>query len=357
MKNTVGTLLRNLDGPVLVTGHTGFKGTWLVRYLKQLGVETIGFSLSPDDQSLYARSGLRGQIIEEFGDICDAERFSNFAHKNKPAAILHLAAQALVSESYRDPIGTFKTNVIGTANILEVGKSLPGLKVVGVVTTDKVYKNLNEGKMFQEGDSILGTDPYSASKAACENVIEAWRKIPSTHQEFPIVSLRAGNVIGGGDLSINRLIPDLVRAFQSDNKVIIRNPESTRPWQHVLDPLTGYILAIEHSIRTNTNGTYNFGPQERSLPVGQVVNYFQNHWKDLEVSNSPDLNANYESELLDLDSTHAFETLKWTPVMDQYESIQSTIEWWESNLLDKKSPVDCIDSQIRLFIEKIKFDS
>jgi CDP-glucose 4,6-dehydratase len=355
MENTVGTLLRNLDGPVLVTGHTGFKGTWLVRYLKQFEVQTIGFSLPPEVDSLYSRSGLKGEINEEFGDICDIEKFSNFVLENKPSAIFHLAAQALVSESYLDPIGTFKTNVIGTANVLEVGKSLPGLKAVGVVTTDKVYKNLNEGKKFKEGDSILGTDPYSASKAACENVIEAWRKIPSKHQEFPIVSLRAGNVIGGGDLSSNRLIPDLVRSFQTDNKVVIRNPLSTRPWQHVLDPLTGYLLAMEHAIATNSNSTYNFGPQEPSLTVSEVVHYFRNRWKELEVHVSDDENSNYESELLDLDSSHAHHTLKWTPVLDQYASIQSTIEWWEDHLLRKRPTIECIDNQIRSFIEKSNF--
>jgi CDP-glucose 4,6-dehydratase len=356
MKNTVGTLLRNLDGPVLVTGHTGFKGTWLVRYLKQIEVETIGFSLPPEVDSLYSRSCLKGEITEEFGDICDIEKFSNFVLKNKPSAILHLAAQALVSESYRDPIGTFKTNVLGTANVLEVGKRLPGMKGVGVVTTDKVYKNLNEGKKFKEEDSILGADPYSASKAACENVIEAWRKIPSKHQEFPIVSLRAGNVIGGGDLSNDRLIPDIVRAFQSDKKVVIRNPLSTRPWQHVLDPLTGYILAMEHAIATNSNSTYNFGPQEPSLNVSEVVRYFKNQWKELEVHISSDNKSNYESELLDLDSSHAHQILNWAPTLDQYASIQSTIEWWENNLLQKMTAVECIDSQIRSFIEKTNFD-
>lgn len=357
MKNTVGTLLRNLDGPVLVTGHTGFKGTWLVRYLKQLGIETIGYALPPECDSLYSRTGLTGSIVEKFGDVCDFESLADFVHLNKPAVILHLAAQALVSQSYVDPIGTFKTNVIGTANVLEVGKSLPGLRAIGVVTTDKVYFNLNEGKRFREGDSILGTDPYSASKAACENVIEAWRNIPSKHQDFPIVSLRAGNVIGGGDLSIDRLIPDLVRAHQTDKKVTVRNPFSTRPWQHVLDPLTGYILAIERAIEDNSNATYNFGPQEPSLKVGQVVQFFQNHWKELEVIAPSNLDSNYESGLLDLDSSYASEKLDWRPVFDQYASIKSTIDWWDSNLRDEKPAVECIDSQIRDFIKKINSDS
>ena len=351
MEKTVGTLLRHLSGPILVTGHTGFKGTWLMRYLKELGIEVIGYSLPPTSESLYARAGLLGENIEQFADIGAIDQFSDFAVKHKPVVILHLAAQALVPESYVDPIGTFKTNVMGTANVLEVAKSLPGLMAVGVITTDKVYQNQNDGKRYKESDSILGSDPYSASKAASENVIEAWRQIPSRFDHFPIISLRAGNVIGGGDLSSNRLIPDLVRSFQSGNPVVIRNPHSTRPWQHVLDPLTGYLQAIEKALLKKKDDAFNFGPRETSLAVVDVVDVFKKRWKNLNISYSQELGTNYESKLLELDSDHAAEALNWNPVYDQYLSIQKTIDWWESNLLLNKSPIYCIDEQIKDYLK------
>lgn len=351
MGKTVGALLRHLSGPILVTGHTGFKGTWLMRYLKELEIEAIGYSLAPKAESLYSRAGLLGENIEQFSDIGAIDKFYDFAVKHKPAVILHLAAQALVPESYVDPIGTFKTNVMGTANVLEVAKSIPGLMAVGVITTDKVYQNQNDGKRYKESDSILGSDPYSASKAASENVIEAWRKIPSRFDHFPIISLRAGNVIGGGDLSSDRLIPDLVRSFQSGNPVVIRNPHSTRPWQHVLDPLTGYLQAIEKALLEKKDDAFNFGPRETSLSVHDVVKVFKKQWENLSISYSQELGTNYESKLLELDSAHATEELNWNPVYNQYLSIQKTIEWWESNLLLNKSPIYCIDEQIKDYLE------
>ena len=351
MGNTAGALLRHLNGPILVTGHTGFKGTWLMRYLKELKIEAIGYSLAPKVDSLFTSAGLQGENIEQFADIGAIDQFYDFAIKHKPAVILHLAAQALVHESYVDPIGTFKTNVMGTANVLEVAKSLPGLMAVGVITTDKVYQNQNDGKRYQESDSILGSDPYSASKAASENVIEAWRQIPSRFDHFPIISLRAGNVIGGGDLSSNRLIPDLVRSFQSGNPVVIRNPHSTRPWQHVLDPLTGYLQAIEKALLEKKDDAFNFGPRETSLSVVDVVDVFKKRWKNLNISYSQELGTNYESKLLELDSAHAAEELNWNPVYDQHRSIQKTIDWWESNLLLNKSPVYCIDEQIKDYLK------
>jgi CDP-glucose 4,6-dehydratase len=357
MKKSFGALLRDLDGPVMVTGHTGFKGTWLIRYLKALGIDAVGYSLPPRKDSLYSRCELNGTVNEHFGDIRTIDELNKFVQVTKPAVILHLAAQALVTESYLDPIGTFETNVIGTANVLQVAKNSPGIQAVGVITTDKVYKNQNLGNRFREEDPLLGADPYSASKAACENVIEAWRNIPSSHQEFPIVSLRAGNVIGGGDLSQNRLIPDLVRGFQNITKVTIRNPESTRPWQHVLDPLTGYLVAIEEAIREQENATYNFGPRESSLKVSEVVAIFQNRWNELSVSISPQEKSPYESSLLDLDSTLASIRLKWTPTLDQKVAIQKTIEWWEDNLVKGKSSIQCVDDQIKDFIGLVNFDS
>ena len=350
MGKSVGALLRNLEGPILLTGHTGFKGTWLMRYLDFLNVDVIGYSLPPEPDSLYLRSNLMGKHVEEFGDIRDYAKFEEFAQRNKPAVILHLAAQALVSDSYVDPIGTFETNVIGTANVLAISKNLPNVKAIGVVTTDKVYRNENKGVRFKETDPILGSDPYSASKAATENVIEAWRRIPSEFGAPPILSLRAGNVIGGGDLSKNRLIPDLIRGFTQGNKVTIRNSESTRPWQHVLDPLSGYLRAVEFSLENNSSETFNFGPIEKSLSVKEVVEIFQSEWLNLEISYSTTSVSNYESNFLDLDSSHAHETLEWAPKLDQINAIRKTISWWNQHLANKKTAGACIDEQLEEYI-------
>ena len=349
MEKSVGSLLRNLEGPILLTGHTGFKGTWLLRYLDFLKIDVIGYSLPPEPDSLYLRANLMGKHVEEFGDVRDYTKFEEFAQRNRPAVILHLAAQALVSDSYTDPIGTFETNVIGTANVLAISKNLPSAKAIGVVTTDKVYRNENRGVRFKETDPILGSDPYSASKAATENVIEAWRHMTSDFGVTPILSLRAGNVIGGGDLSKNRLIPDLIRGFTQGREVNIRNSESTRPWQHVLDPLNGYLSAIEYSLENESSETFNFGPTEKSLKVKDVVEIFQSEWQNLKVSYST-TPVNYESNFLDLDSSHAQETLKWFPKLDQINAIKKTISWWNQHLVNRKTASACIDEQLEYYI-------
>ena len=351
MEKGVGALLKNLEGPVLVTGHTGFKGTWLIRYLKILGIEAVGYSLPPRADSLFSKLDLSGEITEEFGDIRRLDDFSQFVQSTKPGVILHLAAQALVSDSYLDPIGTFETNVMGTANVLQVGKSTPGLKAIGVVTTDKVYRNQNDKIRFKEDDPIFGSDPYSASKAACENVIQAWRHIASENHEFPISSLRAGNVIGGGDLSPSRLIPDLVRGHSNRTEVVIRNLQSTRPWQHVLDPLTGYLLAVEHSIREATHQTFNFGPDEPSLSVGDVVDIFQQEWPDLQIVHSPITSSKYESNFLDLNSDLAKNVLSWRPVYKQKTAIRQTINWWDDYFNNTSNLRELVDEQIREYLK------
>jgi CDP-glucose 4,6-dehydratase len=351
MEKSVGALLKNLEGPVLVTGHTGFKGTWLIRYLKILGIEAVGYSLPPKADSLYSKSNLFGKTTEQFGDIRRLDDFAQFVQRTKPGVILHLAAQALVSDSYLDPIGTFETNVMGTANVLQVGKSTPGLKAIGVVTTDKVYRNHNDKNRFKEDDPIFGSDPYSASKAACENVVQAWKHIATENHDFPISSLRAGNVIGGGDLSPSRLIPDLVRGHSTQTEVVIRNIQSTRPWQHVLDPLTGYLLAVEHSIREETHQTFNFGPDEPSLSVGEVIDIFQQEWRDLQIVHSPVTSFQYESNFLDLNSDLAKNNLGWRPAYKQKTAIHQTINWWDDYFNKRSNACEIVDEQIKEYLK------
>jgi CDP-glucose 4,6-dehydratase len=345
-----GAELRKLEGPVLLTGHTGFKGSWMTQYLKALGIEVVGFSLPATEQSLYMRANLSGLIREEFGNILELSKFKKFVETTKPSAILHFAAQSLVKESYKNPVETFSTNVMGTVNILEVARQYDSVKAVAIVTTDKVYENRNLKRKFTEGDAIFGNDPYSASKAAAENAVAAWRSLRS-EDETPYISvLRAGNVIGGGDFSENRLLPDVVRAKISRKEMIVRNPASTRPWQHVLDPLDGYLSSLERSIRDQTELTLNFGPRENSLTVQEVIEIAKGKWPDLKVRIDNQVAGNHEAKFLDLDSSDAQRILNWQPRFNQQEAINRTLAWWDQVLEKPAFAKDITNAEIHEFI-------
>jgi CDP-glucose 4,6-dehydratase len=348
MEKSVGAVLRNLNGPVLVTGHTGFKGTWLTRYLAHLDVEVVGFSLPIQGDELYVRANLQGQIKEKFSDICDLDSIRSFIKSTKPGAIIHLAAQPLVLESYLDPINTFNTNVMGTANLLEAARKSEQTHGIMIVTTDKVYQNKDKNEKFRETSSLLGKDPYSASKVGAENVAIAWRNLLFNGGVSNISVARSGNVIGGGDYSKNRLMPDIVRAHENNKVLEIRNPESTRPWQHVLDPLHGYILALERSISMLDPDTYNFGPSQLSLSVREVMANTQEVWPDIKyrILNKE---TGYESKYLDLDSSHAQAKLNWKPKYSQEDAIKLTLQWWDDVLKNKVAPQDAISNDINHF--------
>lgn len=350
MLNLGGSELRKLDGPVLLTGHTGFKGSWMTRYLKARGVEVVGFSLPPAEQSLYLRANLAGTLQESFGDISEFSIFDQFVKKTKPSAIFHFAAQSLVRDSYNNPVGTFSTNVMGTVNVLEVARRSDYVKAVSVITTDKVYENSNSARKFKESDPIFGNEPYSASKAAAENAVAAWRGLKKENQTPYISVLRAGNVIGGGDFSDNRLIPDIVRARLANEKIKVRNPESTRPWQHVLDPLSGYVRALEKSIEGKNEFTLNFGPKENSLTVQDVIRISKLEWPDLQVAIEENDQSKYESKFLDLDSTEAEKVLNWQPVFSQQEAIRRTLSWWDKVIENPGSAQEVTDAEICEFI-------
>jgi CDP-glucose 4,6-dehydratase len=349
MEKSVGAVLRNLNGPVLITGHTGFKGTWLTRLLGQLEVEVVGFSLPTLGDELYVRSGLKGQIREEFSDICDFESINGFVQSTKPGAIIHLAGQSLVLESYKNPLQTFNTNVMGTANLLEAARICQETESTLIATTDKVYQNLETGERFTELSPLLGRDPYSASKVGTENVAVAWRNLSPGQKNSNISVVRSGNVIGGGDYSRDRLIPDLVRAHQSGACLEIRSPESTRPWQHVLDPLLGYILALEKSISTQTPEIYNFGPSEPSLSVKEVLAHTQNIWTDISFKVMNDISS-HESRYLELDGAKARRYLNWEPKYDQKAAITLTLQWWDRVLAKKVTSKEAIDWDILNFL-------
>jgi CDP-glucose 4,6-dehydratase len=309
--------------PILVTGHTGFKGTWLTLLLKELGVDVVGYSLRAKENSMYDRLGLEGNIQELFADIRDEKSFQDFINLHKPSAIIHLAAQPLVIESYKNPKETFEINVVGTANLLQAASQVPSIEAILVSTTDKVYKNQNTGRRFIESDPLEGVDPYSASKVATEAVIRSWQNI--LEGKVRVISGRAGNVIGGGDYSENRVIPDCVRAHESRTTLAVRNPKSIRPWQHVLEPLSGYLIALGFG----TEPAYNFGPKELSdFNVLDVVDLFREKLEFDFLVLEPE-QTQYEATYLSLDSTFARRNLKWSPTYTQKQAIDMTGEWWK----------------------------
>ena len=240
---------------------------------------------------------------------------------------------------------------MGTANVLEVARKCDSVRAVIVVTTDKVYQNQNSGRRFRESDPLLGADPYSASKVGAENVAIAWQQL-SNEAANPIISVvRSGNVVGGGDLSDDRLLADTVRAHISRTKLQIRNPNSTRPWQHVLDPLNGYVMAMGQALELSHGDAFNFGPSEPSLAVGEVIKIVQEHWGDLEINITEVQERAYESRSLDLDSSYARENLFWIPKYSQIEAIKETLNWWDQILVEKVKVLEAIDNQVRKFMK------
>lgn len=334
MISTLGERVKKLTGPILITGHTGFKGTWLTLLLERLGVSVVGLSLEPLSDSLFDRAHRRGKIPETFSDIRDFAAVDRFLKIHKPSAVFHMAAQPLVLESYKTPRETFETNVMGTANILDVSFKLNSIESIVVVTTDKVYRNDNSGKPFVETDALAGKDPYSASKVGTEAVVAAWQQIAQVSGGPQIVSVRAGNVIGGGDWAEDRLMPELIRGFAKDSIVKVRNPDSTRPWQHVLDPLHGYLMVLEATLGGGTFKSINFGPSSESLSVREVVEICQGSWpRKTNVEFSADVQDKIiEATALQLDSNYARQKLGWTTVWSQESSVISTMAWWDKVL-------------------------
>lgn len=352
MKISDFTMLKNLNGPVLITGHTGFKGTWMTLLLQNIGFNVIGYSLNPEKDSLFNLTKRKGKIEETFEDIRDREKLEKFIKTHKPSLIYHFAAQPLVLDSYSNPYETFEINSIGTANILDIALSIDSVKFIGVVTTDKVYKNEELGISFKESDALAGSDPYSESKVAAEAAVRTWQKISDIENGPKIVSLRAGNVIGGGDLSKNRLTADIVRAIKSDTELKIRNKNSTRPWQHVLDVIFGYLLTAEVTLNNTQINAINFAPQDKSLTVDELIHIVKKLVPNLKVSHAETQHTEvHEATNLQLDSTYASKVLEWAPVYSQTESIIATFEWWSkhgaNNIPDEMLCINEINSYIR----------
>lgn len=335
MEDLVNQLRSAYSGKrVLVTGHSGFKGSWLVALLNHVGAEVHGISLEIQDESPFKSFHNKGKHLTYVQDIRDFSALEELVKKISPEVVFHLAAQALVLDSYKKPRETFEVNVIGTANLLDSLSSVACRGVV-VVTTDKVYKNDNSGRSFKENDELWGHDPYSLSKTGTELVVSAWQNLQSS-SVFKIVSVRAGNVIGPGDRSRNRLLPDLIRAIKNNSTVLIRNPDSIRPWQYVLDPLIGYLILGTKLIEDKaTANSYNFGPQDGSIvTVSEIVRIISS-FKSLSVQTIVD-QSNRESKLLTLNSELAKKDLAWESTTNLHDSISNTLRLEESPLTENQ---------------------
>ena len=348
-----GKGLRGLQGPIMVTGHTGFKGTWLTLLLQELEIPVIGLALEPEEDSLFDRAKRIGSIPEEFIDIRDVSAVNHFVSQYQPSVIIHMAAQPLVLESYKTPRETFEINVMGTTNIMSAAFLVPSVMAVGVVTTDKVYHNDESGKAFLETDALAGKDPYSASKTATESVVKAWQQIARVAGGPRVLALRAGNVLGGGDWAEHRILPSLIRAFEDQSTIELRSPNSTRPWMHVLDVLYGYLLALENGIQGNVTEAFNFGPNSTSLTVRRIAELSQSAWPyPVKITTQNDsIFKDFEAGSLSLNSTKAEQTLGWSPVWSQEQAVISTVEWWDKVLNKGVSPFDACLNDIRTLLK------
>ncbi|BBE30216.1 CDP-glucose 4,6-dehydratase [Tepiditoga spiralis] len=344
---------------VLVTGHTGFKGSWLTIWLKELGAEVIGYALDPYTvKDNFVLSKLSDKIVDIRGDIRDKKKLEKVFNEYKPQIVFHLAAQPLVRLSYEIPVETYEVNVMGTINIMECIRKTPETKVGIMITTDKCYENREQIWGYRENEAMGGYDPYSSSKGAAEIAISSWRRSFFNTKDYEkhgkaIASVRAGNVIGGGDWARDRIIPDCIRALEKGNPIEIRNPKAIRPWEHVLEPLSGYLLLGEKLLKNPKKYAegWNFGPTLDSIvsvwEIGKKVikNYGNGELKD--ISNST---AVHEAKLLALDISKSRFKLGWKPTLNIDETIEMTVEWYRE--YKNRSVYNMCVEQIEKFINK-----
>ena len=326
---------------VLITGHTGFKGSWLALWLHQLGANVSGLALPPEaDSPLFDSLGLSQKLDHHLGDIRDPALVSSVLAQTRPEIVFHLAAQPLVRLSYSQPVETWNTNVMGTIHVLEAVRKLDSPCAVVAITTDKVYENNDAGRAFAEIDPLGGHDPYSSSKAGAEIAIQSWRRsFFGCASPIALASTRAGNVIGGGDFAADRILPDAIRAMSAGENVWVRNPGSTRPWQHVLEPLFGYLLLgaqMDQALRLNNStrrsileSAWNFGPALESVrPVHDLINLVTTRWPGGRWHHSADTNAVHEARLLALDPAKAERELGWRPRWTFEQAVNTTVDWY-----------------------------
>lgn len=324
------------DKTVLVTGHTGFKGGWLSLWLHSMGARVIGYALdAPTEPSLFKLAGLSDCITSIHGDVRDLSLLQETLKRYQPQFVFHLAAQSLVRPSYDDPIETYSTNIMGTVNVLEAIRKAGGVSVCQIITTDKCYENRGGSIAYTEEDRLGGYDPYSSSKACAELVSAAYRQsFFSKDAALSVATVRAGNVIGGGDWSPDRIVPDCIRALEVGEAIVIRNPTAIRPWQHVLEPLAGYLALAEQQWHQPHHfaEAWNFGPgADAEIPVGELVNQVLQVWGSgrCEHSQSAGEAIKHEASVLKLNVSKAQTQLSWKPVYTIKQVIEQTVQWYK----------------------------
>lgn len=345
---------------ILVTGHTGFKGSWMCRALVGAGAEVAGYALEPPTQpNLFSMSGLSDRMVSVIGDIRDYEKLFRVFAEHQPEIVIHMAAQPIVRESYRDPRGTYETNVMGTVNVLECIRLTDSVRSFVNVTTDKVYRNREWCWGYRENEELNGYDPYSNSKSCSELVTDSYRNAFFGERNIAVSTMRAGNVLGGGDFAADRIIPDCIRAVESGQDIVVRNPHSTRPYQHVLEPVMAYLMvAAKQYEEPALADCYNVGPEDAScVTTGELTSLFcerwqqkagqEVHWVD-RFDGGP-----HEANFLKLDCTKLKTTFDWKPVWNIRETMDKIIEW--TLVYQAGKPVtDCMDEQIRAYLAEGK---
>lgn len=344
---------------ILVTGHTGFKGSWLSIWLHELGAEVIGIGLDPSTvRDNYVLSGIKGKIVDLRGDVRDGKRLKDVFAKYQPEIVFHLAAQPLVRLSYEMPVDTYEVNVMGTIHVMEAIRATDSVKVGVMITTDKCYENKEQIWGYRENEPMGGYDPYSSSKGAAEIAIASWRQSffnPLQYEKHgkSIASVRAGNVIGGGDWAFDRIIPDCIKALEGSKTINIRSPKAIRPWQHVLEPLSGYLLLAQKMWDEPTKYCegWNFGPRSESIAnVWDVATRVIENYGSGELKDLSDPNALHEAQLLMLDISKAKFLLGWEPKMNIDQTIELTVDWYK-RYKDENVYTICLE-QIKTFISK-----
>jgi CDP-glucose 4,6-dehydratase len=339
---------------VFVTGHTGFKGAWLAEWLTALGAEVTGYALDPPTEpSLFEALDLAQRLRHVVADIRDGDRLAAEVTTARPSVIFHLAAQALVRRAYAEPRETVETNVMGTVNVLEAARACPSVRAVVIVTSDKCYQNLETGRPFVETDAMGGRDPYSASKGCAELVTAAYRD-SFFADGAAVASARAGNVIGAGDWAADRIIPDCVRALVAGEPVVVRNPDAIRPWQHVLEPLSGYLWLAACMLRDGRRyeGAWNFGPRDTAgdKPVSWVVERFFEEWGSGSWTTPAETGPQpHEAHHLRLDSARARDELGWAPVWDAPTAVHKTATWYREYYRAAATARALVEHQLRTY--------